>query len=89
MVKENRKNCVEFPVWRYDQQLLDTGVRGKVAFELPPGPNSPVGILWAGLSHPGIGMQQLPGQAAAHQADHDPAPAMDRPEHPAARRGRR
>jgi len=50
------RSCLEFPVWRYDQQLLDTGKRSKTGLDIPAGPNSPVGVLWAGLSHPGIGM---------------------------------
>lgn len=48
--------CVEFPYWRYDQQLLDTGVRSSNALNIPPGPNSPVGIIWCGLNKPGIGL---------------------------------
>jgi lipoprotein-anchoring transpeptidase ErfK/SrfK len=50
------RNMVELPHWRYDQQLLDTGKRGKDALNIPPGPNSPVGVIWNGLSKPGIGM---------------------------------
>jgi lipoprotein-anchoring transpeptidase ErfK/SrfK len=50
------KNCLEFPYWRYDQQLLDTGKRSSDALNIPAGPNSPVGVLWAGLSRPGIGL---------------------------------
>lgn len=49
-------NSVELPVWRYDQSLLDTGKRSKNALNIPPGPNSPVGIIWNGLSRPGIGL---------------------------------
>jgi lipoprotein-anchoring transpeptidase ErfK/SrfK len=49
-------NCLEFPHWRYDKQLLETGERSDDALVIPPGPNSPVGILWAGLSKPGIGL---------------------------------
>jgi len=49
-------NCLEFPHWRYDQQLLETGTRSDDALVIPPGPNSPVGVLWAGLSKPGIGL---------------------------------
>jgi len=49
-------NCLEFPHWRYDQQLLETGERSDDALVIPPGPNSPVGVLWAGLSKPGIGL---------------------------------
>lgn len=54
--KWEMKNAVELPVWRYDQQLLDTGVRGKKSLNIPGGPNNPVGVLWCGLSKPGIGM---------------------------------
>lgn len=50
------KNCVQLPVWRYDQSLLDTGKRSNNSLNIPPGPNSPVGIIWAGLSVSGIGM---------------------------------
>lgn len=50
------KNCLELPYWRYDKSLLETGKRSSDALNIPPGPNSPVGILWAGLSKPGIGM---------------------------------
>ena len=67
------RNAVEFPVWRYDQQLLDTGKRSSDsnALEIPPGPNSPVGIFWAGLTKPGIGLHGTPnpetiGRARSH-----------------------
>ena len=49
-------NMIELPHWRYDQQLLDTGKRSANAINIPPGPNSPVGIIWNGTSRPGIGM---------------------------------
>jgi lipoprotein-anchoring transpeptidase ErfK/SrfK len=54
--KWTMQNAVELPVWRYDQQLLDTGKRSKNALNIPGGPNNPVGVLWCGLSRPGIGM---------------------------------
>lgn len=44
------------PNFRYDKQFLEQGTRGDAAFQIPPGPNSPVGILWAGLSKSGIGL---------------------------------
>jgi len=50
------RNCLELPFWRYDKQLLETGKRSDDALVIPPGPNCPVGILWAGLSRPGIGL---------------------------------
>jgi len=49
-------NCVDFPYWRYDQQFLDTGKRSDKALNIPPGPNSPVGVLWSGLTKSGIGI---------------------------------
>ncbi len=49
-------NSVELPSWRYDKQLLKTGKRGKVALQIPPGPNNPVGIIWNGLTKSGIGI---------------------------------
>jgi lipoprotein-anchoring transpeptidase ErfK/SrfK len=67
------RNMVELPHWRYDQQLLDTGVRGSEAdaLNIPPGPNNPVGVIWNGLSKPGIGMHGTPnpetiGRARSH-----------------------
>lgn len=49
-------NCVEFPSWRYDKQLLQTGKRGKEAIQVAHGPNNPVGVMWSGLSKSGIGI---------------------------------
>jgi len=52
------RNSVTLPHWRYDQKLLDTGKRSSDSevLNIPPGPNSPVGVLWCGLSKPGIGL---------------------------------
>jgi len=50
------RNMVELPWWRYDQQFLDTGRRSENALNIPPGPNSPVGIIWNGTSKRGIGL---------------------------------
>ncbi len=52
------RNSVELPYWRYDQKLLDSGKRSadSESLNIPPGPNSPVGIFWCGLSKPGIGL---------------------------------
>ena len=67
------RNAVELPHWRYDQKLLDTGKRSadSEALEIPPGPNSPVGVFWCGLSKPGIGLHGTPspetiGRARSH-----------------------
>jgi lipoprotein-anchoring transpeptidase ErfK/SrfK len=51
------------PSFRYDKQFLEEGVRGEEAHQIPPGPNSPVGILWCGLSKSGIGLH---GTALPH-----------------------
>ncbi len=47
---------VTLPTFRWDDSLLQEGVRSDVAHLLPPGPNSPVGVLWAGINRPGIGI---------------------------------
>ena len=67
------RNSVELPHWRYDQKLLDTGKRSSdsESLNIPPGPNSPVGIFWCGLTKPGIGMHGTPnpetiGRARSH-----------------------
>ncbi len=52
----NLKNSIELPVWRFDQQMLDTGVRGKESLSIPPGPNNPIGVIWNGLTKSGIGL---------------------------------
>lgn len=52
----NLKNSYELIEWRYDQQMLDTGVRGKESLAIPPGPNNPIGVVWNGLTKSGIGI---------------------------------
>jgi lipoprotein-anchoring transpeptidase ErfK/SrfK len=47
---------VTTPEFRWDKQMLQEGKRSEEFFQLPPGPNSPVGILWAGLNKSGIGL---------------------------------
>jgi lipoprotein-anchoring transpeptidase ErfK/SrfK len=50
---------VEFPTWSYDKLLLHTGKRNpdkSQIYQLPPGPNCPVGVIWCGLSKSGIGL---------------------------------
>lgn len=44
------------PHFRWDKSVLESGVRSENAFLLPPGPNSPVGIVWMGINRPSIGM---------------------------------
>ena len=50
------KTIMNTPSFRYDKQFLEEGVRGGEAYQLPPGPNSPVGIIWCGISKSGIGL---------------------------------
>lgn len=50
------KTIMTTPTFRYDKQFLEAGVRGQEAYQIPPGPNSPVGIIWCGLSKSGIGL---------------------------------
>ena len=40
------------PVFRHDEGVLNHGVKSTTFFNLPPGPNNPVGVLWIGLSKP-------------------------------------
>ena len=44
------------PEFRYDSKMLEEGVRGDNFYVIPPGPNNPVGIFWAGLDKSGIGL---------------------------------
>lgn len=48
--------AVPWPWYRYDEGVLKRGERTETFYNLPPGPNSPVGILWAGLNRPGVGI---------------------------------
>jgi len=50
------KTIMNTPSFRYDKQFLEQGVRGDEAYQIPPGPNSPVGIIWCGISKSGIGL---------------------------------
>lgn len=45
-----------WPKFRWDKSMLEDGKRSDTYFMLPPGPNSPVGVLWAGLDRSGIGL---------------------------------
>jgi lipoprotein-anchoring transpeptidase ErfK/SrfK len=44
------------PVFRWDEGVLNRGVRTSNFFMLPPGPNNPVGVAWCALNKPGIGI---------------------------------
>ena len=47
---------VLMPHFRWDKSVLETGIRSENAHLLPPGPNSPVGIVWMGINRPSLGM---------------------------------
>ena len=60
-----------WPWFRYDEAMLHHGVRSKDFYNLPPGPNNLVGVLWMGLNKPGIGIHgtnnpETIGRAASH-----------------------
>jgi lipoprotein-anchoring transpeptidase ErfK/SrfK len=62
---------VTLPWFRYDEGMLEHGVRTENFFNLPPGPNNLVGILWMGLNKTGIGIHgtnnpETIGRAASH-----------------------
>jgi lipoprotein-anchoring transpeptidase ErfK/SrfK len=59
------------PNFRWDEGVLNHGVRTDQFFLLPPGPNNPVGVLWCALNKPGIGIHgtnspQTIGRSASH-----------------------
>jgi lipoprotein-anchoring transpeptidase ErfK/SrfK len=60
-----------WPWFRYDEAMLNYGVRSENYYNLPPGPNNLVGVLWMGLNRPGIGIHgtnnpETIGRAASH-----------------------
>ena len=61
----------QMPTFRWDEGVLNYGVRTSTAYNLPIGPNNPVGVMWIGLSKPGIGIHgtnspQTIGRSASH-----------------------
>lgn len=52
------------PYFRWDKSVLETGKRSETAYNLPPGPNNPVGIVWLAINIPSRGMH---GTAAPDQ----------------------
>lgn len=61
----------QMPTFRWDKSVLEYGVRSENSYELPIGPNNPVGVMWIGLSRPGIGIHgtnqpQTIGRSASH-----------------------
>jgi len=61
----------QMPTFRWDKSVLEYGVRSENYYQLPIGPNNPVGVMWVGLSKPGIGIHgtnspQSIGRSASH-----------------------
>lgn len=61
----------KLPRFRWDEQMLKHGVRSGNFHMLPPGPNSPVGVIWIALNKKGIGLHgtnepETIGRAASH-----------------------
>jgi lipoprotein-anchoring transpeptidase ErfK/SrfK len=59
------------PVFRHDEGVLNHGEKTSTFYNLPPGPNNPVGILWMALSKPHVGIHgtnnpETIGRAASH-----------------------
>jgi lipoprotein-anchoring transpeptidase ErfK/SrfK len=53
-------NMVPLPTFRWDDEMLNKGVRSQDFFMFPPGPNNPVGVFWNGLNKPGVGIHGNP-----------------------------
>jgi lipoprotein-anchoring transpeptidase ErfK/SrfK len=53
-------NEVENPVFHYDPVLLHDARPGAAEVDIAPGPNSPVGSIWLGLSKPHWGIHGTP-----------------------------
>ncbi|TDU81875.1 putative peptidoglycan binding protein [Prosthecobacter fusiformis] len=61
----------QMPTFRWDKSVLEYGVRSGSYYNLPMGPNNPVGVMWIGLNKPGIGIHgtnqgQTIGRSASH-----------------------
>lgn len=61
----------QLPTFRWDKSVLEYGVRSSSFYELPIGPNNPVGVMWIGLNRPGIGVHgtnqpQTIGRSSSH-----------------------
>jgi lipoprotein-anchoring transpeptidase ErfK/SrfK len=65
------QGAATWPWFRYDEGMLNYGVRTDQFYNLPPGPNNLVGVVWMGLNKPGIGIHgtnnpETIGRAASH-----------------------
>ena len=65
------RGITKLPRFRYDKQMLKHGERSGNFHMLPPGPNSPVGVIWIALNKKGIGLHgtgepETIGRAVSH-----------------------
>jgi lipoprotein-anchoring transpeptidase ErfK/SrfK len=65
------RGVARLPTFRYDEKMLKRGERSKNFHMLPPGPNSPAGVVWIALNKRGIGIHGTDdpntiGRAASH-----------------------
>jgi len=65
------QRIVKLPRFRWDPEMLKHGTRSGHFHMLPPGPNSPVGVIWIALNKKGIGIHgtnepETIGRAASH-----------------------
>ena len=65
------RGVAKMPTYRYDEKMLKAGERSNNFKMLPPGPNSPVGIIWIALNKKGIGLHGTEdpdsiGRSASH-----------------------
>lgn len=61
--KWNILNEVDDPVFYYDPALIWDAKRTYEKVQIPPGPNSPIGVLWIGLTKPHDGIHGTPHPA--------------------------
>jgi len=57
------------PTYRYNPDYKFKGVRSKEAFTIKPGPNSPVGSFWVGLSAEGYGIHGTSSPSTVSKAE--------------------
>jgi lipoprotein-anchoring transpeptidase ErfK/SrfK len=65
------QRIVKLPRFRWDPAMLKHGTRSSHFHMLPPGPNSPVGVIWIALNKKGIGLHgtsepETIGSAVSH-----------------------
>lgn len=58
------------PYFRYDKSVLKDGTRSDNAFNIPPGPNNYVGIVWMAINRPSVGIHgtQSPDQIGRNES---------------------